>query len=57
MIICSTSHHLLVKTIIVYDAPNVSPNIMNHLFIGCIHTLMIRVMLDVTKFNKIYKLS
>lgn len=57
MIIGSTSHHLLVKTIIVYDAPNVSPNIMNHLFIGCIHTLMIRVMFNITKFDKIYKLS
>lgn len=57
MIIGSTSHHLLVKTIIVYDTPDMSPNIMNHLFIGCIHTLMIRVMFNVTKFDKIYKLS
>lgn len=57
MIIGSTSHHLLVKTIIVYDTPDMSPNIMNHLFIRCIHTLMIRVMFSVTKFDKIYKLS
>lgn len=57
MIIGSTSHHLLVKTIIVYDAPDMSPNIMNHLFIRCIHTLMIRVMFNITKFDKIYKLS
>lgn len=57
MIIGSTSHHLLVKTIIVYDTPDMSPNIMNHLFIGGIHTCMIRVVFSVTKFDKIYKLS
>ena len=57
MVIGSTSHHFFVETIIVYDAPEMSPDIMNHLFIRYIHTLMIRVMFSVTKFDKVDKLS
>ena len=57
MIIGSTSHHLLMETIIVYNAPDMSPNILNHLFIWYIHTLVIRVVFSVTKFDKVDKLS
>jgi hypothetical protein len=57
MVIGSTSHHFFMETILVYDPPDMSPNIMDHLFTWGTNTLMVWVMFSVTKFNKITELS
>ena len=55
MVVRRTSHHFLVETVIVYDTPDMSPNIMGDLFMRYVHTLMIQVMFCVTEFDKIDK--
>lgn len=57
MIVRRTSHHLLVKAVIIYDTSQVSPNIMEYLVMRRLITLMIGIMFVVTKFDKIDKLS
>jgi hypothetical protein len=60
---CSTPHHLFVESILVNNAPEISPNVCKSIFIpiGLLlvfpsNTFMIRVVLHVTKLNKITKL-
>ncbi len=55
MIVCRTPHYLFVETISIYRTSDMSPNIIQYLFIRCIHALVIRVMFNVTKFNEINK--
>ena len=55
MVDCSTTHHMLMKTITIHDSPDVSPDIMEHPFI--ILRLVTFFMFYVTKLDEIYKFS
>jgi len=57
MVECSTPHHLLVKTIRVYKSSEGFPDVMKIFVIFKCNTFLVRVMLHVTKFNKITNFS
>jgi hypothetical protein len=54
---CGTSHHLFVKLTLIYNSSETPPNVPEIFVIFRGNTIMIRIMLHVTKFHKVTKLS
>ena len=57
MVIRCTPHHIFMKSVIIYDSPDMFPNVIEYLIMIGMYVFSIGVMISVTKLYKVTKLS